>query len=326
MKVFLIGLDGPMSEILVRLVDNNINIVGVCTRKKSFFKIIKSNISYLLKKYYLYPNKNYIYYDIKKYNSLIKISKKNKLPLLWSSDLRTSTFEKRLKELEPDLIIMASFNRLIPNNIIKIPKFGFVNIHPGKLPENRGSTPLRWALINGISESFVTAHFIDTTLDTGDIILEQKVEITLEDNLGTLTDKTDYISIDLVCKVYKLFLNNKVIRIKQEDRTLYNKKFGITQQKISLNNNFNYIKNVCQALQPRSSAIILINGIDLCIWKIYKEELNKEYDLIEIGEIVELSPNIKLRCKDSVLVIESFLDRGNIIKSNTALRRYNLNN
>ena len=81
-----------------------------------------------------------------------------------------------IKKLSPDIIIVSSFNQIIPKPIISIPKLGVINIHPSLLPKYRGATPTVWALMNGEKETGVTIHFIeDERIDNGNIITQSRL-------------------------------------------------------------------------------------------------------------------------------------------------------
>ncbi len=88
-----------------------------------------------------------------------------------------SVFVEKLKKLSPDLLVICHFQKIISKALIDVPKFGSINLHPSLLPNYRGMAPQHWPIINGDSETGVTVHFVDEGVDTGDIIIQQKLRI-----------------------------------------------------------------------------------------------------------------------------------------------------
>jgi methionyl-tRNA formyltransferase len=94
-----------------------------------------------------------------------------------------------LKELKPDIIVVVAFGKILPKEILMIPKYGCVNVHASLLPKYRGAAPVQWALLNGEKETGVTLMNMNELLDAGEIILQEKIRIQDEDNAETLTEK-----------------------------------------------------------------------------------------------------------------------------------------
>lgn len=97
--------------------------------------------------------------------------------------------EQFIRELNPDLIISLNWRRLLPKSVYQSAPKGAINIHAGYLPKYRGFAPINWAIINGEKEIAVTAHFIDETADTGDIIFQKRIEVTFEDTAYDVYNK-----------------------------------------------------------------------------------------------------------------------------------------
>jgi methionyl-tRNA formyltransferase len=94
-----------------------------------------------------------------------------------------------LRSLHPDIIVVAAYGKILPKEILEIPIHGCINVHASLLPKYRGAAPVQWALLNGEQESGVTIMKMDELLDTGDIVLQEKVKIGEEDNALTLSKK-----------------------------------------------------------------------------------------------------------------------------------------
>jgi methionyl-tRNA formyltransferase len=98
-------------------------------------------------------------------------------------------FISLLESLKPDIIVVVAYGRILPKEIINLPRLGCINVHASLLPKYRGAAPIQWALLNGEEETGVTIMQIDELLDTGDIILQKKVKIEEDDNAETLSVK-----------------------------------------------------------------------------------------------------------------------------------------
>jgi len=112
-------------------------------------------------------------------------AKKSKLRLIQPDSLRSKSFHKDLEDLNPDLLVVVAY-KILPDSIIKIPKYGAINLHASLLPKYRGAGPIQWALMNGETVTGVTIFKITTTVDTGDILLQKEYLIDDDDDMLSL--------------------------------------------------------------------------------------------------------------------------------------------
>jgi len=117
-------------------------------------------------------------------DELLAIAQQGNVPYITPDSLKDPDFIQLIKDDAPDLIIVATYDRRIPREIIDIPLLGAVNIHPSLLPKYRGACPEFWAVRNGETETGVTIHYLADEFDTGDILVQQKMPINYEDTLG----------------------------------------------------------------------------------------------------------------------------------------------
>ena len=115
-------------------------------------------------------------------------------------DIRSEVFEKLIKEVAPDLIVVVAYGKILPKNILSLPKIGTINIHASLLPKYRGPAPIQWAIINGEKKTGVTTMFMDDGLDTGDILLSSEIEIAPNDTSATLHDRLSVLGGNLLMK------------------------------------------------------------------------------------------------------------------------------
>jgi methionyl-tRNA formyltransferase len=111
------------------------------------------------------------------------------IPVFQPESIKAEAVVARLKELKPDFIVVTAFGRILPPELLGIPKYGAVNIHASLLPCYRGPAPIQWAIINGEKETGVTTMLMDSGLDTGDVLLFEKTEISEKDTSRTLNDR-----------------------------------------------------------------------------------------------------------------------------------------
>jgi methionyl-tRNA formyltransferase len=137
------------------------------------------------------------------------------IPILQPTQLKDPEFTIRLRELKPDVMIVVAF-RMLPKVVWSIPPFGTFNLHASLLPEYRGAAPINWAIINREKYSGVTSFFINEEIDTGAILLQEKVDIEEYDTAGSFHDKLSVKGSGLVCKTIKGIFEGSLIPLKQE--------------------------------------------------------------------------------------------------------------
>ena len=126
-----------------------------------------------------------------------QISLDNNLEVLTPNSLKDEEFITRLKSIDADLFVVVAF-RILPKEIYTIPKYGSFNLHGSLLPKYRGAAPIQWSIINGDKETGVTTFFLEDKVDTGNIILQEKIKIEDENDLGSVYDKLMNLGADVV--------------------------------------------------------------------------------------------------------------------------------
>lgn len=136
-----------------------------------------------------------------------------------------------IRELRPDLFVVVAFGHILPRRLLDLPRIGPINIHASLLPKYRGSAPIQRAVINGEKESGVTTMFMDEGMDTGDILLSEKTEITADDTSASLHDRLAILGANLLIKTLKGFEAGNIVPVPQNHdqatgAPLLNKKDG----------------------------------------------------------------------------------------------------
>lgn len=193
MRIVFMGTPDFAVESLRQLVENQYNVVGVVTMPdKPAGRGYKVHFS---------PVKEYA-------------TAKN-LPLLQPEKLTDEQFLSELKLWNADLQIVVAFRKL-PQAVWAMPAQGTFNLHASLLPQYRGAAPINWAIINGDEQTGCTTFFITHEIDTGKIILQEKIPILQSDNAGTIHDKLMKTGAQMVCNTVDLIEQNKVNVIEQQ--------------------------------------------------------------------------------------------------------------
>lgn len=200
------------------------------------------------------------YYECEKLHDLIT---KSGITLYEGLKLKEEKVHQFIGTLSPDLILVSSFNQIIPKAIITIPRLGIVNFHPSLLPKYKGATPTVWALINGEKETGVTAHFIeDEKIDCGRIITQEKIEIEPSDNDGTLRRRLATLSEKVLIDTLSLILKRpkETFPLQDESEATYYRKRTLEDSEINPDNSFMDNLNKIKAMSPYPGAHLTYNG------------------------------------------------------------------
>jgi methionyl-tRNA formyltransferase len=139
------------------------------------------------------------------------------LPVLQPEKLRESRFLDELASLAPDFLVTAAYGRILPAELLAVPRVAALNIHASLLPRYRGAAPVHRAVINGETESGVTVMYMDTGMDTGDIALQERVAIAFADTSGDLHDKLAKLGARLIVEALTGILAERIERRAQDE-------------------------------------------------------------------------------------------------------------
>lgn len=191
------------------------------------------------------------------------------IPVFQPLKIRKNTeFIEKIKELNPDVICVVAYGKILPKEILDIPQYGCINVHGSLLPKYRGAAPIQWSVINGDKETGVTTMYMDIGMDTGDMILKEKVSIGENETTGELWNRLSKIGGELLVKTLKLIEEGNAPRTKQgEDYTIAPMLDKEIAQIDWNNKTAEQIKNLIRGLNPIMGAYTFVNGKKLKIWK-----------------------------------------------------------
>jgi len=137
-------------------------------------------------------------------------------PIIQPASIKTPDFADKIKSFEPDFQIVIAYGKILPENVLTLPRIGTINIHASLLPKLRGAAPIQWAVINGDAETGVCAMLMDKGMDTGDVLLAAKEAIEPGDTAGTLHDRLALRGASVLIDTLNAYADNTIQPIAQD--------------------------------------------------------------------------------------------------------------
>lgn len=188
-------------------------------------------------------------------------------------------FIEQIKQLNPEVICVVAYGKILPEEILKIPQKGCINVHGSLLPKYRGAAPIQWSVINGDKKTGVTTMYMDIGMDTGDMILKEEIEIGEDETTGEVWGKLAKIGGELLVKTLKKIEEGTASRIKQGEDFSIAPMLKKEDAKLDWENMTAVkIKNLVRGLNPIMGAYTFLEGKKTKIWKVQviSEQLGKE--------------------------------------------------
>ncbi|MEE9438836.1 MAG: methionyl-tRNA formyltransferase [Saprospiraceae bacterium] len=288
MKIIFMGTPDFAVPALKSIVDNGYNIVGVITATDKYGgRGKKTLIESAVKKYAL----------------------TNGLNILQPKNLKDKSFVEQVKNLKADLQIVVAF-RMLPEVIWNMPKLGTYNLHGSLLPKYRGAAPINWAVINGETETGVTSFKLKHEIDTGDLLLQEKIKIDDTDTAGDVYNKLMLLGGEVVLKTLKKIESGKINLLSQDDKkvTKAPKIYHETCQ-INFNNSVRSVYNFVRGMSPYPGAWTIFDDKECKIISSgISDEENNDHKPGTI--LTDNKRYLKIACKDGYLAILSMKMQG----------------
>ncbi len=190
------------------------------------------------------------------------------LPVYQPEKLRDPEAVERVLSLKPDLIVTAAYGQILPEAILKEPKFGCINVHASLLPKYRGGAPIHHAIINGEKETGITIMYMVKALDAGDIISQRSIPITDDDDVGTMHEKLSVLGAELLTETMPLLLEGKITAVKQdESQVTYAPNITRDDEKIDWTRTAMELWNQVRGLYPWPVAFTTWKNQPFKIWR-----------------------------------------------------------
>ncbi len=189
------------------------------------------------------------------------------IPVYQPRRAREPEFIEVLKELNPEVIVVAAFGQILPKGILELPKYGCINVHASLLPKYRGAAPIQWCIIEGEEKTGITIMHMDEGVDTGDMIRKQEITIAPKETFGSLHDKLAEAAGPLLLQSLSDIEAGRAERIKQKDEdSSYIKILDKSMGHIDFNQPARKIERLIRGLNPWPSAYTTLEGKMLKIW------------------------------------------------------------
>ncbi len=204
------------------------------------------------------------------YTPVKEVAISKNIPIFQPEKVRNNDdFINKIKEINPDVICVVAYGKILPKEILDIPKYGCINVHASLLPKYRGAAPIQWAILNGDKETGVTTMYMDVGMDTGDMILTEKVQIGENETTGELWDRLAKIGGKLLVETLKQIENGTAPRTPQGNDFSMAPMLDKEMSKIDWENKTaEEIKNLVRGLNPIMGAYTLLNGKKIKFWKV----------------------------------------------------------
>ena len=280
LRVVFMGTPDFAVPVLKKLIENT-NVVLVVTQPDSFVG----------RKKVLTPS------------PIKKLAQENGIEVFAPNKIREDN--KRILELNPDIIITCAYGQIIPKVLLDYPKYKCINVHASLLPKYRGGAPIHRAIMNGDDKTGITIMYMDVGMDDGDIIKEESLDILESDNIESLSDKLSILGSRLLIETLPSIINGTCKRIKQDENEV---SFAYIVKRedelIDFNTSYKSIKNKVRALLNR--AYFILNDIEYKVINVRYENNSGE-----IGKVNNIyKDGIGIGCLDGEIVITKFIPSG----------------
>lgn len=229
---------------------------------------------------------------------------KKNIPVYQPSTMKDGTAEKIIREINPDILVVVAYGKILPNAVIEAPKYGAINLHASLLPKYRGASPIHASVVNGDEKTGITVMYINEFLDQGDMILKKEVEIKYTDTVGDIYDKLADIGKHALDEALKLIESGNAKPEKQNDlEATFTRPIGKDECRIDWSKGKREIYNFVRGLNPFPVAFTTIDDKRM---KIYDVEESECSDDIKEGTVAALvkgkGPMVKTRDGGIILI------------------------
>ena len=233
------------------------------------------------------------------------------IPVYQPNSLRTEEFASLLEELNPDIITVVAYGKILPKNVLDYPKYGCINVHGSLLPEYRGAAPMQMAIIDGKKVTGITTMFMAEGLDTGDMLLKAECEIAENDNFEVIHDRLGALGADLLQKTIDGLEKGEITPIPQDhSKSTHTSKILKEDCEIDFTKDCDTVHNLIRGLSPVPLAFA--HTPDGKLLKIVASEIcERNSQNAEAGKVISLeNGKIKVACATGSINILTVLPEG----------------
>ena len=242
------------------------------------------------------------------YSDVKEVALANNLPVFQPENFRDDETVQQLADLKPDICAVVAYGRILPQKVLDIPAFGCINIHASVLPQYRGSAPYQWAVLDGLTETGVSAMYLVREMDAGDIIEVSKTPIGEQETAGELLDRLAVLGADLLSKTLSRFAAGETVSAvpQNPDLVSYAPMLDKTMCPIDWTKTAQQVHNHVRGLHPWPVAITEIQGKK---FKIHETRVTEGSG--EPGQILSLTKTgLIIACGEGAVEIRSLQAEG----------------
>lgn len=207
------------------------------------------------------------------YTPVKQYALEHNLEVIQPKSVKDMEIIEKIKEYRPDLIVVVAYGKILPKEILEIPKYGVINVHSSLLPKYRGAAPIHASIIHGEKESGVSIMYVVEELDAGPVLAQESVEILEEDNCESLHNKLQEIGASLLLKTISKIEKQEIQAIPQDEtKVSFVKPFQKEDCKIDWNQSAREIFNFVRGMDPFPGAFTLYHGKQLKIGRVEEEK------------------------------------------------------
>ena len=213
-------------------------------------------------------------------------------------------FIEEIKNLNPDVICVVAYGKILPQEILEIPRLGCINVHGSLLPKYRGAAPIQWAVLNGEKTTGVTTMYMDIGMDTGDMILKSETEIGDNETTGELWERLSKLGAELLVETLKQIEKGIAPRIPQGEDFTMAPMLDKEMSKIDWENKTaQEIKNLVRGLNPIMGTYSYLDGKKIKFWKV--DVLPEDISNKENGAVIKADSKdgLYIKAKDGVIKV-----------------------
>lgn len=275
MRIVFMGTPDFAAESLNALIQNNFEVIGVfCQPDRASGRGME--ISYC-------PVK--------------KLALDNGIPVYQPVKMRDGEALNIIKSLNPDLLVVVAYGKILPDDILAVPSYGAINVHGSLLPKYRGAAPIQWSVINGDSITGVTTMYLATEMDSGDIIYQAETEIGEKETSGQLYDRLKVIGAELLIRTVNDIISGVAPRTAQNNsEASYVTMLDKSMCPIDFGKDARHVLKHIYGMQPWPVA----TWNDL---KVFSCEINDETTEADAGTVISTDRGIEIACGDGKSVI-----------------------
>ena len=235
----------------------------------------------------------------------------NDIPVYQPMTLKGDEFAALLSELDPEVIVVVAYGKILPINVLEYPKYKCINVHGSLLPEYRGAAPMQRAIIDGKRETGITTMLMAAGLDTGDMLLKETVDIGEDDNFEDIHDRLSVVGAELLIKTLRGIEEGKIVPEAQDDAlATYAAKIEKADCELDFSLDAKVLHDLIRGLSP--IPLSFTHTPDGKLLKIAKARVfdAEKLNSCEVGTVIEVGEDIKVACGKGILSLLSVVPEG----------------